>query len=93
MTGWRMDTDKWELPAATELSKTWRQKVRQLVKERVNKLIGEEGDWKKIVNRRTTDIISSSDLEEIDREIIEAGHRYDYSARISQKESPEKYKP
>jgi hypothetical protein len=92
MTGWRMDMDKWELPPATELSRIWRGKVRQLVKKRVNKLITEEGDWKKIVNRRTLEIISSADLEEIDREIIGTGRRYDFSARISQKESPEKYK-
>jgi signal transduction protein with GAF and PtsI domain len=41
---------------------------------------------------RGDQLLSASDLESIERELLATGHRFDFSATISLRESPEKYK-
>jgi hypothetical protein len=83
---------KWGKPAATEVGGLWREKVRELVNKRTEELLDVHKDWNAIVNLRTMDLITTEDLKRIDEEILSSGRRYDWSAQISRKEEPHKYK-
>lgn len=54
----------------------------------------ESGDsWSAFVFGSSERLITAADFQEIERKILEAGHRFSWSALISQRERPEAYKP
>jgi PEP-utilising enzyme, mobile domain len=64
--------------------------VRALVKRRLN----ESGrDWASFVFGSSYDLITQRDFEQIESDLLASGYRFDVSAVVSAKESPEKYKP
>jgi hypothetical protein len=64
--------------------------VRALVKER---LAESGGDWASFVFGSSYDLITRKDFEKIEADLLASGYRFDVSAVVSAKESPEKYKP
>ena len=80
---------KWGGVEATPTVRFFHERVRRLARERAAALGGE---WKSIVFARGDELLSASDLEAIERELLATGHRFDFSATISLRESPEKYK-
>ncbi len=81
---------KWGGPEQTPVVRFFHERVRALVKER-RKAMG--GSWTQLATDRTLELVSIADLEAIERELLATGHRFDYSATISVRESPDKYKP
>ena len=47
--------------------------------------------WQEFVFSTAVDGISKEDFERVERELLAAGHRFDWSAAISQRERPEAY--
>ena len=80
---------KWGGVEATPTVRFFHERVRRLARERAAALGGE---WKSIVFARGDELVSAADLEAIERELLATGHRFDFSATISLRESPEKYK-
>ena len=64
------------------------------IKDLVRRRLDESGvDWNSFVFDKSYDLITAADFEEIERKLLDAGHRYDFSAVISVNERPEAYKP
>ena len=64
--------------------------VRALVKQR---LIESGGDWASFVFGSSYELITQKDFERIESDLLASGYRFDVSAVVSAKETPEKYKP
>jgi hypothetical protein len=80
---------KWGGVEAMPTVRFFHERVRRLARERATALGGE---WKSVVFARGDELLSAADLESIERELLATGHRFDFSATISLRESPEKYK-
>src|SRR5882757_7842148 len=80
---------KWGSAEQTPVVRFFHERIRALVKARRAELGGE---WKSLAGERTLELVRADDLEAIERELLATGHRFDYSATISIRESPEKYK-
>jgi hypothetical protein len=63
-------------------------RVREVVQER---LAASGKSWEQGVHDPSLEL-TAADFEQIEAELLESGHRFDFSARISLEESPEKYK-
>ena len=50
-------------------------------------------EWKDFVFGAAVNGISKDDFQRVERELLSAGHKFDWSAAISQREKPEAYKP
>lgn len=87
-----MNQSKWEQPAATELAGIWRKKIREVVRNNIKTQLSIHGSWDKIVNQHSMELLTKDELQKIDNEILSTGRRYEWSAQISRKEAPEKYK-
>lgn len=81
---------KWGGSEVTPTARFFHERIRALVAER-RRAIG--GEWKSTVFARCEELLSAADLEAIERELLASGHRFEYSATISIRESPEKYRP
>jgi PEP-utilizing family enzyme len=80
---------KWGGPEQTPVVRFFHERIRSLVARRAREL---GADWKTVAVDRTLELVCAEDLEAIERELLETGHRFDYSAMISVREAPEKYK-
>lgn len=90
MTGFLWDSNKYGDSEATKSARLFNGAVRALVRER---LAQAGGDWNSFVFDKSYDLITAADFTRIEADILATGHRFDISAVISAKESPEKYKP
>lgn len=81
---------KWKNEPMTECLELWRQKLQRHYEERLAEL-GDDTEWADIVNDHTEHLLSESDLERLDEEIVSEGYQYDPAANVSHEESPEKY--
>jgi hypothetical protein len=64
--------------------------VRALVKER---LAQSGGDWASFVFGSSNQLLTLKDFEKIEQDLLATGYRFDVSAVVSAKETPDKYKP
>ena len=81
---------KWGSTEQTPVVRFFHERIRSLVARRARELGAE---WKTLAVERTLELVRAEDLEAIEKELLESGHRFDYSATISLREAPEKYKP
>ncbi|TSE01275.1 hypothetical protein FOS14_05100 [Skermania sp. ID1734] len=63
--------------------------VRALVAERFAAL---DADWKDVVFDRDFELFTADDARAIERQTLESGYRFDFSATVSLESEPEKYK-
>jgi hypothetical protein len=80
---------KWGTDEMTEVPRLYHSAVRSLVARRVAEL---GGDWTSLVFDRQFDLFTEKDAEQIERDLLESGHRFTFSAEISLREQPDKYK-
>jgi hypothetical protein len=73
----------------TEVPRIYHSAVRALVARRVAEL---GGDWTSLVFDRQFDLFTEKDAEQIERDLLESGYRFQFSAEISLREQPDKYK-
>ena len=82
-------TDKWGGEPQTPTVAFFHRRIGEIVAERH----GRTGrSWEQAVFDPSLEL-TREDFEGIERELLGTGHRFDFSARISVQESPEKYKP
>lgn len=82
------DTDKYGSENATAIVEAFHGAVKDLVRRRW----AESGQtWNDFVFGAAVEDITADDLREIDRRLLDYGHRYAWSALVSQQERPEAY--
>ena len=85
-----VDSDKYGDQANSPTVEAFHSAIKDLVRRRLY----ESGvDWNSFVFDKSYDLITAADFEAIERKLLDAGHRYDFSAVISVNERPEAYKP
>ncbi len=90
MTALPTDTDKYGDESPSPVVNAFHATLHEIVRQRFE----ESGkSWAEFVLGDADSLITKEDFESVDRALVEAGHRYDWSAGISQKERPEAYKP
>lgn len=80
---------KWGTDEMTEVPRAYHSAVRALVARRVAEL---GGDWTPLVFDRQFDLFTEKDAEQIERDLLDTGYRFQFSAEISLREQPDKYK-
>jgi len=81
--------DKWAKKADTPTVEFFHTAIRKLVAER----LAESGKtWEEAVTDPALDL-TKEDFEDIERQLLDTGYRFEMSATVSLKEAPEKYKP
>ena len=86
----KKSSDKYASPAATKTVRAFHDATRALI---AKKLAASGGEWSSFVFDTSYDLFTARDLVEVEKELLKTGHKYDFSATVSVKESPEKYKP
>lgn len=90
MTKLFSDTDKYGDESPSAVVAAFHGSLHEIVRQRLE----ESGaEWKDFVLGDATTLITKKDFETVDKTLVDAGHRYDWSAGISQKERPDAYKP
>lgn len=90
MSEQKKTSDKYAGPAATKTVRAFHDATRALI---ARKLAEHGGDWSSFVFDRSYDLFTAKDLVALEAEFLKTGHKYDFSATVSAKENPEKYKP
>ena len=79
---------KWGSEPQTVSVAFFHRRVRELVRERLE---ASGKPWEEAVLDPSLEL-TREDFERVEQELLDTGHRFDFSARISLDESPEKYK-
>jgi phosphohistidine swiveling domain-containing protein len=67
--------------------------IRNLVREKFSEHVAAGGSWASFVFDAAEEMITAEDFKRVEMALVDAGHRYDWSAMISVLERPEVYKP
>lgn len=84
------DTDKFGDANASATVEAFHSAVRDIVRR---KLAESGGHWESFVFDKSYDLITAEDLAGVEKQLLDAGHLFDWSAAISPQERPEAYKP
>jgi phosphohistidine swiveling domain-containing protein len=84
-----IDSDKYGGPPASPLVEAYHNAIKDLIRRRLDEI---GGDWASFVFDKSYDLIGAKDFEAIEKKLLAAGHRFDWSAMISVRERPEAYK-
>lgn len=79
---------KWGEPEMTPLPKRFNSAIRQLAADRFAVI---DVAWADVVFARGQELFSREDAEAIEREALDSGYRFDYSANVSLESEPDKY--
>jgi len=85
-----VDSDKFGYQAASPTVEAFHGAIKDIVRR---KLAGSGGDWDSFVFDKSYDLITADDLRKVEMMLLDAGHRFDWSAAISPRERPDVYKP
>jgi phosphohistidine swiveling domain-containing protein len=84
-----IDTDKFGRPTASPVVEAFHATIKDLVRK---KLAESGGNWDSFVFHKAYDLITADDMKTVEKRLLDAGHRFDWSAMISVTERPEAYK-
>ncbi|MGA8708783.1 MAG: PEP-utilizing enzyme, partial [Steroidobacteraceae bacterium] len=84
-----MDSDRYGEPPANLLLETVRNAITDLLRR---KLAESGGDWSKFVFSASDRLITAEDFHAIERQILDSGYRFAWSAVISARERPAIYR-
>lgn len=85
-----IDTDKYGDTSPSPVVEAFHSAIHDLVRSR---FAAAGGGWTDFVFDTANTTITAKDFEQIERQLLEAGHRFDWSAAISPSERPDAYKP
>jgi hypothetical protein len=85
-----VDRDKYGDQALSATVEAFHSAIKDIVRQR---LAASGGDWGAFVFDRSYDLITAGDMRAVEKMLLDAGHRFDWSAAISPRERPEAYKP
>ena len=84
------DVDKFESESPSSVVTAINTAVQTVVRQRFE---ASGQNWKDFVFGESLETITEEDFRAVERMLIDAGHRYDWSAAISPQERPDAYKP
>jgi phosphohistidine swiveling domain-containing protein len=84
-----LDSDKYGTESQSGVIAAFHGVLHDIIRQRFD----ESGqDWKDFVFGKANETITKEDFDQVQQALLDAGHRFDWSAAISQKERPEAYK-
>lgn len=84
------DTDKYAAGSPSAVVDAFHGAVRELLRRRWD---AHGGAWKDFALSPAQNAIGGADFEAVEKQLLDAGHRFDWSAAISPQERPGAYKP
>jgi len=84
-----VDTDKYSTGHGSVTVEAFHNAVREIVREKLAKA---GGHWESFVYGKSFDLVTADDFRSVEKLLLDAGHRFDWSAAISPRERPEVYK-
>jgi phosphohistidine swiveling domain-containing protein len=85
-----VDSDKFGSNSASPTVDAFHSAIKDIVRRKLD----ESGHpWEKFVFDTSYDLITAEDMAQVEKLLLDAGHKFDWSAAISPKERPEIYKP
>ncbi|MCA3435826.1 MAG: hypothetical protein INF48_00725 [Rhodobacter sp.] len=85
-----VDTDKFGSGQRSATVDAFHNAVKDIVRA---KLAANGGHWDSFVFGKSFDMITADDFRSVEKMLLDAGHRFDWSAAISPRERPDVYKP
>lgn len=85
-----VDRDKFGDQALSATVEAFHSAIKDIVRQR---LAASGGDWNAFVFDKSYDLITADDMRAVEKMLLDAGHRFDWSAAISPRERPAAYKP
>jgi hypothetical protein len=85
-----VDSDKFGYQAASPTVEAFHSAIKDIVRA---KLAKSGGDWDSFVFDKSYDLITADDMRSVEKLLLGAGHKFDWSAAISPRERPDSYKP
>jgi phosphohistidine swiveling domain-containing protein len=87
------DSDKYSTPHASATVEAFHAMIKNMVREKFAGHVAAGGSWSDFVFDAAENLVTAEDFKQVEMALVEAGHRYDWSAMISVMERPEVYKP
>jgi phosphohistidine swiveling domain-containing protein len=85
-----LDTDKYGTESQSGVIAAFHSVLQDTIRQRFD----ESGlEWSDFVFGKANESITKEDFQQVEQALLDAGHRFDWSAAISPKERPEAYKP
>ena len=85
-----VDSDKFGYQAASPTVEAFHSAIKDIVR---TKLAKSGGDWASFVFDKSYELIAATDLRNVEKMLLDAGYKFDWSAAISPRERPDIYKP
>lgn len=89
MTSLYVDSDKFGGTNASATVEAFHNAIRDIVRSKLDEA---GGHWESFVFGKSLDLITKEDFASVEKMMLDAGHRFDWSAAISPRERPEAYK-
>lgn len=84
------DTDKYGDGTPSAVADAFHGAVQAMLRERLNAL---GGDWAALVQGDVASTFDASHFQAVEQQLLDTGHRFDWSAAISPQERPDAYQP
>src|SRR3981081_1627981 len=85
-----VDSDKFGYQAASPTVEAFHSAIKDIVR---TKLAKSGSDWASFVFDKSYELVAASDMRNVEKMLLDAGHKFDWSAAISPRERPDIYKP
>lgn len=85
-----VDSDKFGAGSASPTVDAFHGAIKDIVRRKLDQA---GGNWDSFVFDKSYDLITAEDMKSVEKLLVDAGHRFDWSAAISPTERPEIYKP
>src|SRR5712692_7856531 len=84
-----VDSDEFGYQAPSLTVEAFHSSIKDIVRA---KLAKSAGDWDSFVFDKSYDLVIADDMRSVEKLLLGAGHKYDWSAAISPRERPDIYK-
>lgn len=84
------DNDKYATNNLSQVVSAYHSSIRDIVRKRLDEA---GGDWESFVFDKSYSLVTADDFLAVEKTLLDAGHRFDFSAVISVTERPDAYKP
>ena len=85
-----VDSDKFGDQAMSPTVEAFHSAIKDIVRTKLAKC---GGDWNSFVFDKCYDLVTAEDMRKVEKILLDAGHKFDWSAAISPRERPDIYKP
>ena len=86
------DNDKYSAPHASATVEAFHGMIKSMVRDKFAEHVAAGGNWGDFVFGAAETLVTAEDFKKVEMALVDAGHRYDWSAMISVMERPDVYK-